>query len=151
VPPSLLQAAGIGNDAVYFVSTPDEAIAVSHQVKGDTEKKPLQIQFANFMAPCFAPAISSQLSWLSEMEGSSNLREVIVCNPSLLSKKKKVADMLNKHQKMFVGLADRVAREQWQSMELQIEKAFSLKESHAEICHIASRSAHMVEILREIK
>jgi len=59
----------------------------------------------------------------------------IVCNPSLLSKKKKVADMLNKHQKMFVGLADRVAREQWQSMELQIEKAFSLKESHAEICH----------------
>ena len=59
--------------------------------------------------------------------------------------------MLNKHQKMFVGLADRVAREQWQSMELQIEKAFSLKESHAEICHIASRSAHMVEILREIK
>jgi len=40
----------------------------------------------------------------------------IVCNPSLLSKKKKVADMLNKHQKMFVGLADRVASEQWQSM-----------------------------------
>lgn len=78
MPPSLLQAAGIGNDAVYFVSTPDEAIAVSHQVKGDTEKKPLQIQFANFLAPCFAPAISSQLSWLSEMEGSSNLREMVV-------------------------------------------------------------------------